>query len=58
VVIIQGNPLRPLDYTIVHAKGVVTRATSYDVLVGGAILYPLGITLNFWEEIPYYQLGW
>ncbi len=28
------------------------------MLVGGVVLYPLGITLNFWEEIVYYQLGW
>jgi len=26
--------------------------------LGGAVLYPLGITLDFWEEITYYQLGW
>jgi len=26
--------------------------------LGGAVLYPLGVTLDFWEEIAYYQLGW
>jgi hypothetical protein len=35
-----------------------THATSYDVFVGKVILYPLKITLDLWEEIAYYQLGW
>jgi hypothetical protein len=43
---------------MVHAKVVVTQVTSYDVIIGGVILYPLGITLDFWEEIIYYRLGW
>jgi hypothetical protein len=43
---------------MVHAKVVVMQATLYDVLVGGAILYPLGITLDFWEDTAYYQPGW
>jgi hypothetical protein len=29
---------------------MVTHVTSYDVLVGGVVLYPLGITFDFWEE--------
>jgi len=37
---------------------VVTHATSYDVLVGNVVLYPLGVTIDFWEEIAYYCLGW
>jgi hypothetical protein len=36
---------------------MVTHVTSYDVLVGGAVLYPLGVTIDFWEEIAYYRLG-
>ncbi len=30
---------------------VVTNFTSYDIFVGGTILYPLGVTLDFWEKI-------
>jgi len=37
---------------------VVIQTTSYDVLVGRTILYPLGITLDFWEETAYYQPRW
>lgn len=29
------------------ARTVVTHDTSYDMLVGGMALYPLGVTLNF-----------
>jgi hypothetical protein len=37
---------------------MVTQATSHDVLVGGAILYPLGLTLDYWEKTTYYQPRW
>jgi hypothetical protein len=33
---------------------VVTHATSYDKLVRSAILSPLGITIDFWEETTYH----
>jgi hypothetical protein len=33
-------------------------ATSYDVLVGGVVLYPLGLTIDFWEETTYYCSSW
>ncbi len=31
---------------------------SCDVLVGGMVLYPLGVTIDFWEEIAYYHFVW
>ncbi len=37
------NPRRALQQ-------VVTHATSYYVLVEGVVLYPLGVTIDFWEE--------
>lgn len=33
----------------------LTHATSNDVLVGGVVLYPLGIIINFSEETTYYH---
>jgi hypothetical protein len=33
-------------------------ATSYDILIGGVVLYPLGITLKFWGKNAHYQLKW
>jgi hypothetical protein len=32
---------------------VVTNLMSYDIFVWGIILYPLGVTLDFWEETTY-----
>ncbi len=37
---------------------MVTHVMSYDVLVRGVVSYPLGITIDFWEETTYYHLGW
>jgi hypothetical protein len=31
---------------------------SCDVLVGGVVLYPSGVTIDFWEEITYYHFVW
>jgi hypothetical protein len=39
-------------------KAIVTEAKSYDVLVGTTVLYPMGFTLDFWEEIASYRPGW
>ncbi len=47
---IKVNPNKPIDYTIMQARTMVTHATSYDVLVGGVVLYPLGVTIDLWEE--------
>ncbi len=33
---------------------MLTHVTSYDVLVGGVVLYPLGVTIDFGEETTYY----
>jgi hypothetical protein len=37
---------------------VVTVAKSYDVLIGGALLYPMGFQMDYWMEITTYQPGW
>jgi hypothetical protein len=37
---------------------VVTNATSYDVLVGGIVLYLIGFVLDFLEEIVSYRIRW
>jgi hypothetical protein len=40
-----------------QARTMVTHVTSYDVLVRGVVLYPLGVTIHFWKEIAYYGLS-
>jgi hypothetical protein len=46
------------DVGFIKVKAIVTEAKSYDVLVGTTVLYPMGFTLDFWEEIASYRLGW
>jgi hypothetical protein len=46
------------DASFMKVKAIVTEAKSYDVLVGTMILCPMGFTLDFWEEIASYRLGW
>jgi hypothetical protein len=57
-IVIQFNSNKPTYYAIMHAQTMVMHVTSYDILVGGAILYCLKIKLDFCEETTYYQLGW
>jgi len=37
---------------------MMTNATSYDVLVGDIVLYPMGFVLDFWKEIISYKPRW
>jgi hypothetical protein len=44
--------------SFMKVKVIVTEAKSYDVLVGSTVLYPMGFTLDFWEETASYRPGW
>jgi len=57
-IVIQISPNKLVNYNIVQVQVVVTHVTSYDLLVGGVVLYPLGVTIDFWEETTYYYLNW
>jgi hypothetical protein len=46
------NPTKPTNYTTMHAHTMVTHVSSYGVLVGREILYPLGVSLYFGMEPP------
>jgi hypothetical protein len=39
-------------------KAIVIDVMSYDVLMNGAFLYPIGFTLGFWNKTTFYKLGW
>ncbi|PTQ27347.1 hypothetical protein MARPO_0204s0011, partial [Marchantia polymorpha] len=39
-------------------RAVVTSAESYDVLVGGAVLYPMEFWMDYWTETAAYRPGW
>jgi hypothetical protein len=44
------------NYTILWAWVMVLHVMFNDILVRGVVLYPLGVTIDFWEEISYYCL--
>jgi hypothetical protein len=46
------------DANFMKVKAIVMEAKSYDVLVGSTVLYPMGFTLDFWEEIASYRPRW
>jgi hypothetical protein len=46
------------DASFMKVRAIVTEAKSYDVLVGSTVLYPMGFTLDFWEETSSYRPGW
>ncbi len=37
---------------------VVTTVESYDVLIGGAVLYSMGFQMDYWTETMAYRPGW
>jgi hypothetical protein len=45
------------DAGFMKVKAIVTETKSYDVLVGTTVLYSMGFTVDFWEEIASYRLG-
>jgi hypothetical protein len=53
--------MRP-DYAIDSSRlgviVVVTIAESYDVLVGGVMLYPMGFQIDYWTETVAYRPSW
>jgi hypothetical protein len=42
------------DASFMKVKAIVTEAKSYNILVGSTVLYPMGFTLDFWEETASY----
>jgi hypothetical protein len=53
--------LRPDHATNNFKLGVITIVTiaeSYDVLIRGVVLYPMGFQMDYWMETTTYRLGW
>ncbi|CAM6085511.1 unnamed protein product [Calypogeia fissa] len=51
-------PNHPSDASMMKVQTVVTRAESYDVLVGSTVLYPMGFILDYWAERVSFRPGW
>jgi hypothetical protein len=48
------KPNHATDSSRLGVNDVVTAAKSYDVLVGGAVLYSMGFQMDYWMEIAAY----
>ncbi len=49
------RPNHATDSSKLGVTVVVTIAKSYDVLIGGAMLYPMGFQMDYWTEIMAYR---
>ena len=47
-----------MDSATIKVKAIATQAESYDVLVGAMVLYPMSLTIDFWNETMSYRLEW
>jgi hypothetical protein len=56
--LVQMRPDHVTDSSRLGVTIVVTIVESYDVLVGGAVLYPMGFQMDYWTETTTYQPGW
>jgi len=54
---VQMKPDHVTDSSRLGVTVVVTAAESYDVLIGGAVLYPMGFQMDYWTETTTYQPG-
>ncbi len=51
---VQMKPDHVTDSSRLGVTVVITAAKSYDVLVGGAVLYPMGFQMDYWTETMTY----
>ena len=51
-------PGHQTDESRTSIQVVVIGVDSYDVLVGSAVLYPMGFVLDYWGERVSFQPGW
>ena len=56
--VVRFKPDDVMDSSAIKVQAVVTKAESYDVLVGATILYPMGFQMDYWSETTSYRPGW
>jgi hypothetical protein len=54
----QIKPDHATDSSRLGVIAIVTTVESYDVLVGGAMLYSIGFQMDYWTETTTYRPGW
>jgi hypothetical protein len=52
------KPHHAIDNSRLGVTVVVMATESYDVLVGGVVLYLMGFQMDYWMEIVVYRFGW
>ncbi len=55
---VQMKPHHAIDNSRLGVTVVVMATESYDVLVGGVVLYLMGFQMDYWMEIVVYRFGW
>jgi hypothetical protein len=55
---VQMKPYHVTDSSRLGMTTVVIATESYDVLVGGVMLYLMGFQMDYWTETTTYQPGW
>jgi hypothetical protein len=55
---VQMKPDHVIDSSRLGMIAIVIAAESYDVLVGGAVLYPMGFQMDYWIETTTFRPGW
>ncbi len=55
---VQMRPDHATNSSRLGVTVVVTATESYDVLVGGVVLYPMGFQMDYWTETTTYRPGW
>jgi hypothetical protein len=56
--LVQMRPDHATDNSRLGVIVVIITTESYDVLVGGVVLYPMGFQMDYWTETKTYRLGW
>ncbi len=54
---VQMRPDHVTDSSKLGVTIVVIAIESYDVVIRGAVLYPMGVQMDYWTEIAVYQPG-
>jgi hypothetical protein len=54
----QMKPDHAIDSSKLGVVIVVIAIESYNVLVGGVVLYLMGFQMDYWMETTTYRLGW
>jgi hypothetical protein len=56
--LVQMRPDHATDNSRLGVIVVIITTESYDVLVGGVVLYPMGFQMDYWTETTAYRPSW